>query len=59
MSPLDPSEHATVVMLPDALSYVVSYETLTVVAVAAAMRPVKMLKNFMLADRMSIMSEEE
>ncbi len=50
MRPLAPSEHATVVMLPDSLSYVVSYETLTVVAVAAAMRPVKVLKNFILAE---------
>ena len=39
-------------MLPEALSYVVSYETLTVVAAAivAAVRPVKMLKNFMLTE---------
>jgi hypothetical protein len=52
MRPLAPSEHATVVILPDALSYVVSYETLTVeaVAIAAAVRPVKMLKSFILAE---------
>ena len=52
MSPLDPSEQAIVDVLPDALSYAVSYETLRVVAVAiaAAVRPVKMLKNFIFAE---------
>jgi hypothetical protein len=39
-------------MAPDAMSYFGSYETLTVeaVAIAAAVRPAKMLKNFILAD---------